>query len=216
MTCIAVIQPYFMPYAGYFRLFAAADQVVLYDCVQFPRRGRVHRNILPDANANPQWLTLPLQKATVEVKIRDLTFVKDAKQRMTQRTSRFPSLSTAPRELMSFINSPVGNVADYLQTTLEMSCRLLDLPFNTTRSSLLGLPPQLTGTQRILAVANSLGADTYLNLSGGRHLYDEYTFLKQGIKLKFLNEWHGSKWSILQHLASEDRPRIARDIWAQC
>ncbi|MBC26361.1 MAG: hypothetical protein CMM41_04040 [Rhodospirillaceae bacterium] len=216
MTCVAVIQPYFMPYAGYFRLFAAADEVVLYDCVQFPRRGRVHRNILPDSNSNPQWLTLPLQKANVEVKIRDLCFAEDAKQRMTQRTSRFPSLSTAPCELMSLINSPVGNVADYLEATLEMSCKLLDLPCNTTRSSLLELPPQLTGTQRIIAVANSLGADTYLNLSGGRHLYNESTFLKQGIKLKFLTEWHGSKWSILQHLASEDRALIARDIWAQC
>jgi hypothetical protein len=39
MTTVAVMQPYFMPYAGYFRLFAAADVFVLFDCVQFPRRG---------------------------------------------------------------------------------------------------------------------------------------------------------------------------------
>ena len=81
MTCIAVIQPYFMPYAGYFRLFAAADEVVLYDCVQFPRRGRVHRNILPDSHANPRWLTLPLQKANMGVKIQDLSFAEDAQQK---------------------------------------------------------------------------------------------------------------------------------------
>ena len=43
MTTVAVMQPYFMPYAGYFRLFAAADVFVLFDCVQFPRRGWVHR-----------------------------------------------------------------------------------------------------------------------------------------------------------------------------
>ena len=216
MTCVAVIQPYFMPYAGYFRLFAAADEVVLYDCVQFPRRGRVHRNILPDSHANPRWLTLPLQKANIGVKIQDLSFAEDAEQKMTQRTSRFPSLSTAPCELMSLIHRPVGNVVDYLEATLEVSCKLLGLPCNTTRSSLLKLPPHLTGTQRIIAVVNSLGADTYLNLSGGRSLYNDSTFQKQGIKLKFLNEWHGSKWSILQHLAPEDRALIAKDIWAQC
>ncbi|MEE2934030.1 MAG: WbqC family protein [Pseudomonadota bacterium] len=216
MTCIAVIQPYFVPYAGYFRLFAAADKVVLYDCVQFPRRGRVHRNVLPDSNSNRQWLTLPLQKANVKVKIRDLSFAEDAKEAMIQRTSRFPSLSTAPCELMSLIHRPVGSVVDYLESTLKVTCKLLGLPCNTTRSSLLELPPQLSGTQRIIAVANSLGADTYVNLSGGRNLYNKSTFLKQGIKLKFLNEWQGSKWSILQHLALEERALIAKDIWAQC
>jgi hypothetical protein len=40
------MQPYFVPYAGYFRLFAASDLFVIYDCVQFPRRGWVHRNRL--------------------------------------------------------------------------------------------------------------------------------------------------------------------------
>jgi hypothetical protein len=44
MTTVAVMQPYFLPYPGYFRLFAAADQVALFDCVQFPRRGWVHRS----------------------------------------------------------------------------------------------------------------------------------------------------------------------------
>jgi hypothetical protein len=43
---IAVMQPYFIPYAGYFRLFAASDLFVIYDCVQFPRRGWVQRNRL--------------------------------------------------------------------------------------------------------------------------------------------------------------------------
>ena len=32
---VAIMQPYFMPYAGYFRLFAAADLFVALDCVQF-------------------------------------------------------------------------------------------------------------------------------------------------------------------------------------
>jgi hypothetical protein len=36
---VAIMQPYFIPYAGYFRLFAATDLFVIYDCVQFPRRG---------------------------------------------------------------------------------------------------------------------------------------------------------------------------------
>ena len=59
---VAIMQPYFFPYAGYFRLFAASDLFVIYDCVQFPRRGWVHRNLLPDASGSERWLTLPLEK----------------------------------------------------------------------------------------------------------------------------------------------------------
>jgi hypothetical protein len=47
MATVAVMQPYFMPYAGYFRLFCAADVFVMFDCVQFRRRGWVHRNRFP-------------------------------------------------------------------------------------------------------------------------------------------------------------------------
>ena len=65
MTTIAVMQPYFVPHAGYFRLFAASDLFVVFDCVQFPRRGWVHRNRLPDAQGRARWLTLPLSKALV-------------------------------------------------------------------------------------------------------------------------------------------------------
>ena len=74
MTVVAVMQPYFMPYAGYFRLFAAADLVAIFDCVQFPRRGWVHRNRLPGRNGETQWLTLPLQKATTGTQINNLKF----------------------------------------------------------------------------------------------------------------------------------------------
>ena len=45
---VAIMQPYFIPYAGYFRLFTGADLFVVCDDVQFPRRGWLHRNKLID------------------------------------------------------------------------------------------------------------------------------------------------------------------------
>src|SRR5437588_4364462 len=82
---VAIMQPYFIPYAGYFRLFAASDLFVIYDCVQFPRRGWVHRNRLVDRLGVERWLTLPLQKAPQDVPIRDLRFAFDAAALLAQR-----------------------------------------------------------------------------------------------------------------------------------
>ena len=45
---IAIMQPYFLPYAGYFRLFSHTDLFIIYDCVQFIRRGWIHRNRFPN------------------------------------------------------------------------------------------------------------------------------------------------------------------------
>src|SRR3954463_1921481 len=87
---IAIMQPYFIPYAGYFRLFAASDLFVIYDCVQFPRRGWVHRNRLLDAAGREIWLTLPLAKASRDVRIRDLCFSNDAGRILEDRMRRIP------------------------------------------------------------------------------------------------------------------------------
>src|SRR3954469_21286194 len=86
---IAVMQPYFIPYAGYFRLFAASDLFVIYDCVQFPRRGWVHRNKLIDGSGAERWLTLPLGKASQSALIMDLQFPPNAGQLLRQRLQPF-------------------------------------------------------------------------------------------------------------------------------
>src|SRR6478672_877532 len=87
---VAVMQPYFIPYAGYFRLFAASDLFVIYDCVQFQREGWVHRNRLTDPFGANRWLTLPLEKSPLATPIRDLRFVPDAKEVLGRRLQTFP------------------------------------------------------------------------------------------------------------------------------
>src|SRR6266571_5343273 len=118
---VAIMQPYFVPYAGYFRLLAAADLFVLYDCVQFPRRGWVHRNRLPDATGRLQWLTLPLAKAPRQVSIRDLRFRPDAAAALTSQSSRFPLLArrrSDPHGLLEALTDVSGTPLDYVERLL--------------------------------------------------------------------------------------------------
>ncbi|HAP16296.1 MAG TPA: hypothetical protein DCR38_00890, partial [Butyricimonas virosa] len=41
---LAVMQPYFLPYIGYFQLIKAVDKFVVYDDVNFIKRGWINRN----------------------------------------------------------------------------------------------------------------------------------------------------------------------------
>lgn len=215
MKTVAVMQPYFLPYAGYFRLFAAADQVALFDCAQFPRRGWVHRNRFPGTSGNAGWLTLPLQRAPVSAAIEDLRFADDAATTLKTACRRFPALNNGTDPILETLLRPEGTVCDYLEILLRDCCSRLGLRFEVIRTSGLELDPSLRGQDRVLAAAVALNADRYINLEGGRALYDPADFEDRGIQLRFLPDWTGSTWSILQRLLTEPADAVAREIHAQ-
>ena len=215
MTTIAVMQPYFIPYAGYFRLFAEADVVCIYDCVQFPRRGWVHRNQLPGVANQVRWLTLPLAKGPMNVRIADLAFADDAVQAMATRCGIFPILRDIRHPLLDAMLKPSGDFVGYLMQLLSISCREMGLPFNSVRTSTLQIPNGFTGQDRILEICRKFNADKYINLSGGHRLYDHESFARKGIELKLFDPWIGPNWSILYRLITEPTAQVAAGVRAQ-
>lgn len=199
---ISVMQPYFVPYLGYFRLFARSDLVVLYDCVQFLRRGYQHRNRLVNREGAADWLTLPISRCPRDTKLCDLRFRAEAETVFRASMRRFPALDRLQdghlRELAElltcFHNSPVG----YIGSMLEFFCARLGLRYNVLRSSTLDLPEDLRGQDRVLEICLRLGATHYLNVPGGVGLYDSAKFQANGLGLEFLEPWTGSYWSVLQ------------------
>lgn len=215
MPSIAIMQPYFVPYAGYFRLFAEADLFVIYDCVQFPRRGFVHRNRLPDAEGRARWLTLPLAPAPRSARIADMAFAPDAAERFAARLRKFPVLSELPRKWSGLFDALEGPLVPWLEKTLALCCTDLGIACPTVRSSSLGISARLKGQDRIIEICQTLDATAYVNAPGGRHLYQEEVFRDHGIELRFLPPFNGSHLSVLSELltAGPDavRQEIARD-----
>lgn len=216
---LAVMQPYFIPYSGYFRLFAAADLFVIYDCVQFPRRGWVHRNLLRDATGNSRWLTLPLKKLPRDAKIADLEFRAGAGAALEGQMRGFPLCAERVFRESPFNAAIVGleskTPVDFIVHLLGIACRALGLPFNVLRSSSLSIDPALRGQDRILAIAAAVGARTYVNAPGGRTLYQPEAFEANGVELRFLPEWQGSGMSIMHRLLTEEAAQVTADIRRQ-
>ncbi len=178
---IAVMQPYFWPYSGFFRLFTT-DLFVILDCVQFNRRGRVHR--YEKANG---WVTLPLKKTD-----RDTTRIMDIEW----------------RDKMEDDVTPV----EFIAQTMRDACEKLELPFNTVRSSQIAIDHTLRGQDKIIAICEHIGANQYINSPGGRQLYDAETFRKRGIKLNFLPDYKGNYHSVAERFANEDHKTIRQEI----
>jgi hypothetical protein len=163
---VAIMQPYFIPYAGYFRLFAASDLFVIYDCVQFPRRGWVHRNKLIDMSGEKRWVTLPLVKAPQSVLIKDLEFPADAFEQINARMQPFPDVGKPPAGAESIVQALLqanDTPLAYIELLLKRVAKYLGLRWNVVRSSSLEIPPELHGQDRILEIIRRIGARRYVN-----------------------------------------------------
>jgi hypothetical protein len=213
---VAVMQPYFYPYSGYFRLLAAAQTFVIFDDVQFPRRGRVHRCKVPGRTGASEWLTLPLAHSPRDILIKNLAFRDGARAIFDQRLARLPWLE-APRgplaeRLGAHLHAPLETVTDFLEAGLRLVADALQLPAHIVRSSDFALDPALRGQKRVIALVEAANGRIYVNAPGGIGLYDGDVFLRQGIALEFLIPYDGAYKYMLPALMNEDPAQLREDI----
>jgi hypothetical protein len=208
------MQPYLLPYAGYWRLLQAADVFVVFDCVQFLRRGRIHRCELPDGS----WLTLPLAPAPQETPISAMRLAADARARFDERLRAQPWIAAAQgpaaERVRGWLAAPLDGrpLADLLLETLHDTAALLGLPARIERSSAFGLDPALRGEQRVIAAVRAVGGAHYVNSPGGRALYDAGRFAEAGLRLSFLAPYEGAFRYLLPALLRDEPELIAQDI----
>ena len=213
------MQPYFVPYAGYFRLFAAADTFVVLDSVQFPRRGWLHRNRLVDQAGRLAWLTLPLRKGPRQMRIADLEFSSEAPERLDVQLRRFPVFgneAAAGHPLVRLLTEFAVTPVHYLERLLRECCCILELPFNVVRASEIERLDGLRRQDLMIGIAKSLRATEYVNLAGARalDLYDAAEFRRHGIQLHFLEDHRGPVESILGRLLAGPAEPIRQEILA--
>ena len=215
MTTISIMQPYFAPYAGYFRLMEAADIFVIYDCVQFPRRGWVHRNKITSMLQESQWLTLPLQKQPRETLIKDLQFADKAQDAWTKRLQSFQHANKNSGIWDQFATLS-GTPCEFISALMRYTCSTLDIQTTWKCSSDLQLPSTLKGQHRILEIVRRFDGTKYINVAGGVELYDHNTFAKHNIQLQFFEQYRGSYASIFERLLLEEHPQIKQEIVENC
>ena len=69
---VALMQPYFFPYIGYFQLIRAVDEFVIFDKAQYIRRGWINRNRILNAQKESVYINIPVHKAPIETQIKDI------------------------------------------------------------------------------------------------------------------------------------------------
>lgn len=216
---VTINHPYFVPYTGFFRMLEHSDIFVALDTAQFPTRGYVHRNQLPNAAGEATWLTLALRKqASHGTLIKDLEFIQDIEQYLACQRRRFPSLCSSMSEnnpmLELLLRVPTKPV-DYILSLLHEVIRQLGIHCQIVKASSLDLPINVVGEQRILDILQHLDASEYINAPGGKELYTDSLFEQYSIRKRFLKPYVGNHFSILHRLLSEPAELLRKEMLEQ-
>jgi hypothetical protein len=189
---LAIMQPYFLPYIGYFQLLAAADKLVLLDDVNFINRGWINRNRM-SLNGEPHWLTLPLAKASQNKLINELEIIDDPvwKRKITRTVDSAYRGAPFASQITPFFSNMLaeakGSLSTFLFRTLGQVVDYIGIDARIEPTSAIYPKEGRSGQERILDICVREGATSYVNLPGGRNIYDARSFTNAGIELLFLN-----------------------------
>ena len=187
---LAIMQPYFLPYIGYFQLMAAVDLFVVYDRIKYTKKGWINRNRML-VNGADAMFSLPLKKDHDALDVVDRTLAADFdRSRLCQQIrgayGRAPFFADTFPLIQQIVQHPDNNLFRYLHQSLIALCRHLGIATEIRVSSTVAIPEDAKGQDKVLALCSALKATTYRNSIGGTELYSAPAFERAGVTLQFV------------------------------
>lgn len=189
---LAIMQPYFFPYAGYFGLVGSADKFVFYDDVNFIKNGWINRNRLY-LSGDVRYFTVPLSGASSNLKINEVNIQpKNIWQRKLVDTIK-QSYSKAPyfKQTLDLIEDVLSleseHISDYARQSVVKTAERLALDVDFVESSSVYGNKDLSSVSRVIDICLKERAREYLNLPGGKELYSATDFSRHDIRLEFVD-----------------------------
>ncbi len=186
------MQPYIFPYIGYFQLINAVDQFVVYDNIQFTKKGWINRNRIL-VNGKDEYFTLPLKKDSdylqvVDRKLADTFQTEKQKllRKINEAYKKAPCFSTVFPLIESILNRDAENLFEFIYHSLLMTCNFLGIHTEIIVSSTIDMDHQLKSQDKVLAICKALQAGQYINPIGGVELYSKEIFNGHNIRLNFI------------------------------
>lgn len=189
---VAIMQPYFLPYMGYFHLLNSVDEFVIYDNIQYTKKGWINRNRIL-VNGKDKLISLPLKKGSdylnvIDRKLSDnwdgersklLNLIKSSYKRSPQYSIVFPIIEKC-------IQFPDNNLFNFILNSLTQLNLFLEIDTKVTISSAINIDHTLKSKDKVIAICKNLDATTYINAIGGQELYNVEDFKNHKLDLKFI------------------------------
>jgi hypothetical protein len=190
---LAIMQPYFFPYIGYFQLINAVDKFVIYDDVNYIKQGWINRNNIL-LNDKGHQFTIPLEDASSFKTINNTRINKILYPIWIAKFLKKLEAAYKKAPFYQCILPKIENVfeGDYeyisqLNTEVVVEiCNYLKINTIIHKTSSTYQNCDLKGSDRVIDICKIENAKIYINPIGGEQLYSKDSFKRGGIDLYFL------------------------------
>jgi hypothetical protein len=193
---VAIHQPNFFPWLGYFNKIACADVFVVLDNVQFPKTGGTWCNrVRLSVNGKVAWTTMPVVRSYGGVRlIRDMA-IRDAPwrgkflQALRQSYGRAPYFDTIYPFVEELTNHPADRVADFNFFAIRALSQYIGLdPSKLVSGSTLEVKGK--ATDLLIAIVEAVGGTAYLCGAGAAGYQDDEKFAAEGLAVIYQDFRH--------------------------
>lgn len=183
---IAIMQPYFLPYIGYWQILSYVDRFIIFDDVNYIKKGYINRNKILLKSGLYEF-TLPIKEVSQNKKIIDLKLA--SKNEKILKTILEGYRNSLNYKLVSSTTEQIFNyksicLVDFIENSIIKLCELLSINTTISRSSLIEINSK--GIDKIIPLCKLNNSKIFVNSIGGINLYNKEFFLNEGIELKFL------------------------------
>lgn len=185
---LAIMQPYFFPYLGYFQLMHAVDEFVFYDDVNFIKQGWITRNRII-VNNKAHYFNIEVQGASSFKRINEIQLGSNQSRlikTIEQAYAKAPYFKESFPVIRDILLNDQPDLFGFLRYSLETLAKYLGINTRFKVSSDLEKDNDLLAQDKIIDICRRLGADTYINLIGGQELYERSDFINENISLNFI------------------------------
>jgi hypothetical protein len=189
---VAILQPNYIPWKGYFDIINMVDIFVVYDDVQYTLGDWRNRNKIK-TKSGLQWLTIP-NDGTWKKMIKDVKIVWNDRWNVKHWKSIVVNYSKAQyfKEYKDYFEELYLNLKDqYLWEVdlkfIELITKILGVNTKMILSSDLDYDRNLTKTERLIAILKELNATSYLSGPSAKSYIDENLFKKENIELEWMD-----------------------------
>ena len=191
---LAVLQPGYLPWLGFFDQMRRADVFVYYDDVQYDKHGWRNRNRIKSP-AGPHWLTVPVRHSglgkprIVDVEIDGASpWARKHLGSIRQFYKDAPHFARYWPELEELLQRPWERLADLDLTVTTAMARWLGVATCCHRASELGIDGERS--ERLLKLCQHFGATRYLSGNAAESYLDLELFCSHGVAVEWQNYRH--------------------------
>ncbi len=194
---LAIMQPYFLPYIGYFSLIYKSDEFIFFDTPQYTKKSWYERNRIIKTSGGSTYIKVPLKKVKIGTSIKDVVIDNDQdwkrkifSQLIIYKKSPYYKdvisildkvLSSYYCDLSSLNIALIKEIINYLEINRTLHL-YSDMNFNIDNSK-INSPDDWA-----LEISKHMGADIYINSPGGREFFDAKKYNLNGIDLLFIKQ----------------------------